>query len=431
MNTNESAKIKSQMSRREEMDVLVRQSSLGSVGGAGRMDVDVSSAPIVRLVNRVIDDAIERRASDIHIEPQEDELRVRFRVDGELVPQYGGFPLALRDTLTSRIKIMAHLDTTERRKPQDGRITHKHAGRDVDIRVSTMPLIHGESIVLRLLNGSREFLSLDELNFSEANEKMFRGWMHSPYGLILATGPVNSGKSTTLYAALSELNTKEKNIVTIEDPVECHLAGVNQMQVNQKVDLTFAAGLRAILRQDPDVCMVGEIRDEETAEIAVRAALTGRLLFTTLHTGNAIGAIFRLLDMGIAPYLLSAALSGIMAQRLVRRLCPHCRERYEVAPDSAEARILGEHYREGMTMYRNVGCDACGGEGYSGRLAIHELLTIGGAMRDAITHQHEYARVEAEAKRAGMVSLIEDGISKAERGETTLSEIGRVLYGEP
>lgn len=417
--------------QKPDIDTLIRQASMGrqNINAMNASSAAVQSAPIVKLVDGIIDEAIDMRASDIHIEPQTSFMRVRFRVDGELMSFRDEIPLNIKEMMTARIKIMAKLDTTERRKPQDGRITFRHDETDVDIRVSTMPTIDGESIVLRLLNGSRNLLKLDELDFSETNEKIFKAWCHKPYGLILNVGPVNSGKTTTLYAALSELNTPDKNIVTIEDPVEYYLTGVNQIQVNPKVDLTFANGLRAVLRQDPDVCMVGEIRDEETAEIAIRAAMIGRLIFTTLHTGNAVGSIFRLLDMGIKPYLLSAALLGVMAQRLVRRLCPYCKEQYEISSNTADALFMGRRFEHGMMAYRAVGCDKCNHTGYIGRMAIHEMLEISDDLRNAITYEHEYVKISDIAKKTNMVPLIDDGIEKIKCGKTSIAEVRRVLYG--
>lgn len=390
----------------------------------------VTDAPIVALVNHMIDEAIENHASDIHIEPIHEGIRIRMRIDGELFEWQKPLPLPMQAVLTARIKIMSQLDTTEHRLPQDGRISYKYKSEAVDIRVSTMPVMDGEKIVLRLLNGSRQLMKIAELDFSPRNEALFQRWSHMPYGLITACGPVNSGKTTSLYAALSELNTIRKNIVTIEDPIEYSLAGVNQIQVNSKINLTFAKGLRSTLRQDPDIIMVGEIRDEETAEIAIRAALTGRLLFTTLHTGDAVGAIFRLLDMGIVPYLLSASLIGIVAQRLVRRLCPACRKAYFVEEGSAEAIQLGKYFRPGIKLYQAIGCDACNCTGYKGRIAIHELLPITDALRTAIIKRQDLPAFRELAVESGMVSLFEDGIEKSIAGLTTLQEVRRIIYGE-
>lgn len=385
----------------------------------------VKAAPVVALADKIIKRAIERNASDIHIEPMKERLRVRYRIDGVLRDMYGGLPLRLKDVLLSRIKIMAKLDTTERRLPQDGRIAFGEGDAAVDIRVSTMPVLLGETAVLRLLSGARRLFHLDELGFSPENRRIFADWCRRPSGLILNSGPVNSGKTTTLYAALSELNTTEKNIVTIEDPVEYFLPGVNQIQVNTETKMTFARGVRSLMRQDFDVGMVGEIRDEETAEIAVRAAMTGRLLFSTLHTGSAVGAIYRMLDMGVKPYLLAASLLGIMAQRLVRRLCPDCREAYDAGEE--EMRFLLAHGCEKRRFFRARGCEKCHGTGYQGRMALHELLSVGSAVQRSIAKGGE--DLETLAKQAGMVSLAEDGIQKAAAGHTSLAEVGRVVYG--
>ena len=411
---------------------LVAQSLLGArqSGNINREAPNVSAAPIVTLVDHVIQTALALGASDIHIEPVADHVRIRLRIDGVLSEMPPPLPMELKDVLLARIKVMAHLDTTIHNLPQDGRITYRYQDTAVDVRVSTMPVMEGEKIVLRLLGGGLRLRRTEELDLSPKNLSLFQRWGHAPYGLILHVGPVNSGKTTSLYAALHLLNVPEKNIVTIEDPVEYYLPGVNQVQVNTKAGLTFATGLRSLLRQDPDICMVGEIRDEETAEIAVRAALTGRLLFTTLHTGRAAGAVFRLLDMGIKPYFLGAALLGICAQRLVRRLCPACREEYEIVPKSREAVFLGEEYRSGQMAFRARGCEKCRGTGYRGRLAIHELLPFSETIQAAVTAGEKLRVIEETAIREGMVSLRRDGIQKALAGQTTLEEIKRGLYGD-
>ena len=393
--------------------------------GPGTLLPSVKAAPVVVLADRIIREAVAMDASDIHIEPMKDCLRVRYRIDGVLRDMFGGLPLQLKDVLLSRIKIMAKLDTTERRLPQDGRIAFGEGASTVDIRVSTMPVLLGETAVLRLLSGARRLLNLDELGFSPKNRRMFAEWCRRPSGLLLCTGPVNSGKTTALYAALNELNTAEKNIVTIEDPVEYFLPGVNQIQVNTETKMTFARGVRSLMRQDFDIGMVGEIRDEETAEIAVRAAMTGRLLFSTLHTGSATGAVYRMLDMKVKPYLLASSLLGIMAQRLVRRLCPACREAYDVGEE--EQRFLSVHGCEQRRFYRPHGCEKCHGSGYRGRMALHELLPVNGAVRRAIARGSD--DLEALAKQSGMGSLAEDGIQKAAAGHTSLAEVRRVVYG--
>ncbi|MGP1585748.1 MAG: GspE/PulE family protein [Schwartzia sp. (in: firmicutes)] len=411
---------------------LVEQSLLGArhSGHISREAPNVSAAPIVTLVDRIIQTALTLGASDIHIEPVADHVRVRLRIDGVLSELPPSLPMELKDVLLARIKVMAHLDTTMHNLPQDGRITYRHRDMTVDVRVSTMPVMEGEKIVLRLLGGGLRLRRTEELDLSPSNLSIFHRWCRAPYGLILHVGPVNSGKTTSLYAALHLLNVPEKNIVTIEDPVEYYLPGINQVQVNTKAGLTFAAGLRSLLRQDPDICMVGEIRDEETAEIAVRAALTGRLLFTTLHTGRAAGAVFRLLDMGIKPYFLGTALLGICAQRLVRRLCPVCREEYEITPASREASLLGKAYRPGQRAFRARGCPACRGTGYRGRVAIHELLPFSENVQAAVAAGEKLRVIEETAIREGMVPLHQDGMQKVLAGQTTWDEIQRGLYGD-
>lgn len=398
-------------------------------GGRESFLSDGMAAPVVALVDDILREAMERRASDIHIEPNGNGLRVRFRVDGVLETAPAEIPHELSDMLLSRIKVMAKLKTTEHYIPQDGRFTWNGSGTEVDVRVSTMPVIKGESIVLRLLTGAREFRTIEELGFLPENERQFREWCGVPYGLLILCGPVNSGKTTTLYAALHALNTESRNIVTIEDPVECRIQGINQMQINSRTELTFAKGLRALLRQDPDVCMVGEIRDEETAEAAVRAALGGRLLFTTLHTDSAVGAVFRLLDMGIPSYLLAAALLGIVAQRLVRRLCPECREPFEVMEGTREAALLGGAFHQGVRLWRAKGCEACRHTGYQGRIAVHELLRITPAVRQAVVDRADRGGLKKLAEEEGLVSLFSDAVQKALAGETSMDEIGRVIHG--
>ena len=387
--------------------------------------------PIIEFVNTLLELAMEMRATDVHIEPNGGEVRIRFRVDGDLSETHGPLPFKVHAFLIARLKVMAHLDTIERRLPQDGRILYEPqaGGPPIDIRISTMPLLEGEKAVLRLLDTSHKLLDIGQLDFSAENEQIFRRLCHSPGGLILAAGPVNSGKTTALYAALQELNTINRNIVTIEDPVEYHLQGINQIQVNAKTGLSFAIGLRSILRQDPDIVMVGEIRDEETAEIAVRAALTGHLLLSTLHTGNAAGVLFRLLDMGIAPYLLTASLRGVLAQRLVRRICPECREAWTVSPELQHGNVFLRGFA-GQTLYRGRGCAACGGTGYHGRLALQELLVVDDELRRAVLAGSEQSSIETMLRGKGRKSLWEDGREKVMKGLTTWEEVTRVIYGD-
>ena len=406
---------------------LVQSVRTGSASRALPRQGEPGRVPVVEFVDRMIAEALRLRASDIHIEPFEGAVRIRYRVDGSLLETHAPIPREVHAFLLARLKVMAHLESVERRVAQDGRISYMppEGGEAVDLRLATLPLLAGEKAVLRILNRSHALLSVGNLGFSVQNEMLFRRLCHQPGGMVLITGPVNSGKTTTLYAALSEINTPERNIMTIEDPPEYRIEGVNQIQVNKKTGMTYAAGLRAMLRSDIDEIVLGEIRDAETAEMAVRAALTGHLLFSTLHTKDALGAVFRLLDMGVPAYLLAAALTGVVAQRLVRRLCPHCREPSEEAlPAWAEgASSTGR-------LWRAAGCAACGGTGFSGRLALQELLVVDAALQQAIVHRAGLEEMRELARRQGMRTLAEDGIEKALQGRTTLSEVVRVLYGE-
>ncbi|WEM42182.1 type II secretion system ATPase GspE [Photobacterium sp. DA100] len=379
-------------------------------------------APIIKLINAMLAEAIKEAASDIHIETFEKVLSIRFRVDGVLrevlQPSRKLSPL-----LVSRIKVMARLDIAEKRVPQDGRISLRIGGRAVDVRVSTMPSSHGERVVLRLLDKNATRLDLYSLGMTEANHANFRHLIERPHGIILVTGPTGSGKSTTLYAGLQELNGKERNILTVEDPIEFDIDGIGQTQVNPKVDMTFARGLRAILRQDPDVVMVGEIRDLETASIAVQASLTGHMVMSTLHTNTAVGAITRLRDMGIEPFLVSSSLLGVLAQRLVRTLCSTCREPYEA--DSEQKKLFGMPAEESLTLYHAKGCDACNNKGYRGRTGIHELLLIDDQVQELIHGEAGEMAIE-KAIRAHTPSIRDDGLAKVKAGITTLEEVMRV-----
>jgi type IV pilus assembly protein PilB len=404
-----------------------RQGQGGSRPNGSLQSMD--HAPTVALVNQLINDAIEAGASDIHLEPLDIVVRIRLRIDGELYEMHEPLPLTVHAFLVSRIKIMAELDIMERRFPQDGRILYTYNERNVDIRVSTMPMMDGENVVLRLLNTAQRFRQLSEIAFSDKNERMFHKICHRPDGVVILSGPVNSGKSSTLYAVLNDLNTPTKNIVTLEDPVEYRIQGVNQIPVNLKNNLSFSVGLRSILRLDPNIIMVGEIRDGETAGLAVRAALTGHLLFTTLHAGDCVHAVLRLLDMGVAPYLLSAALQAILSQRLVRRICPYCKTSYRIDKDSVEALFLEDSYRQGSMLYKGTGCESCHYTGYRGRLALHELLPVTDEIRQAITERKSLRELEAAALAAGMITMRQDGIEKALEGSTTLEEVIRVIYG--
>lgn len=378
-------------------------------------------APIIRLINALLSEAIRLSASDIHIEAFEKRLSVRMRVDGmlrEIVqPRRELAPL-----LVSRIKVMAKLDIAEKRVPQDGRISLRLAGREVDVRVSTLPANHGERVVMRLLDKQAGRLDIGHLGLQATDHKRLRDLIHKPHGIILVTGPTGSGKTTTLYASLTELNDNSRNILTVEDPIEYQLEGIGQTQVNTKVDMTFARGLRAMLRQDPDVVMVGEIRDTETAEIAVQASLTGHLVLSTLHTNTAVGAVTRLQDMGIEPFLLASSLLGVVAQRLVRVLCASCRQ--GVTADEEECALLGVSPQFAPTIYRPVGCEKCNFNGYRGRLGIYELVVVDDNMRRLI-HSHA-GEHELEAHARTMSSSIRaDGIRKVLKGVTTLEEVVR------
>lgn len=357
-----------------------------------------SEGQSVDFVDDLLKMAVSRRASDIHIEPMQDKTRIRLRVDGMLLVLCD-LPKSHQDGVVSRIKVLGEMDITEKRLPQDGHLEKAIENRLIDLRISTMPTVHGEKVVVRILDKTTTFSSLDKLTFTDENLTAYRNLFRSPHGIVLVTGPTGSGKSTTLYATLNELNKPETNIITIEDPVEYQLEGVNQIALNTKAGLTFANGLRAIVRQDPDIIMVGEIRDEETARIAVQAALTGHLVFSTLHTNSAVGAITRLLDMGIEPYLLASCLRGVVAQRLVRRVCSKCGA---------------------------CGCEDCFGTGYNGRLAVQEVMTVNEEIRHLITNRAGENDILAAAERNGFVSLYDDGVKKVLAGATTLTELLRI-----
>ncbi len=379
-------------------------------------------APIIKLINAMLGEAIKEGASDIHIETFENQLVVRFRVDGVL-REILRPNRKLSSMLVSRIKVMAKLDIAEKRVPQDGRITLRIAGRAVDVRVSTMPSSHGERVVLRLLDKNNARLNLEDLGMTKNNRGHFSSLIRKPHGIILVTGPTGSGKSTTLYAGLSEINSRDRNILTVEDPIEFDLPGIGQTQVNPRVDMTFARGLRAILRQDPDVVMVGEIRDIEPAQIAVQASLTGHLVLSTLHTNTAAGAITRLEDMGIEPFLLSSSLLAVLSQRLVRTLCTECKKPH--SPDAQEKEVLGISANESLTIYTPHGCAACNQTGYRGRTGIHELLIVDEKIREMM---HEGVGEQAIEKhiRHTTPSIREDGCRKVLAGITALEEVLRV-----
>ena len=383
-------------------------------------------APIIRLINAILGEAIAENASDIHIETFEKRLVIRFRVDG-ILREVVQPKRELAALLVSRIKVMAKLDIAEKRIPQDGRISLRVGGREVDIRVSTLPSANGERVVLRLLDKQAGRLTLRHLGMNEQDRDHLEQAVKKPHGIILVTGPTGSGKTTTLYAALTTLNDRTRNILTVEDPIEYHLEGIGQTQVNTKVDMTFARGLRAILRQDPDVVMVGEIRDQETADMAVQASLTGHLVLSTLHTNSAIGAVTRLVDMGVEPFLISSSLLGVLAQRLVRVLCNDCKRAY--VADAAECELLGASLAEAPTLYHAEGCEQCRGLGYRGRTGIYELVLFDDALRTMV---HTRASEQDMLRHARVLgpSIRDDGLRKVREGVTTIEEVLRVTREE-
>ncbi len=383
-------------------------------------------APVIKLVNLIIMQAVKDGASDIHIEPEEDALKVRFRVDGVLHEMFSP-PKHLESALLSRVKILAGIDISEKRKPQDGRFNIKVENRNVDLRVSTFPTIYGENLVIRILDKGAVLVDLDKLGFSKDTKKQFEASIRRPHGIILVTGPTGSGKTTTLYSALTTIDTEEKNIITVEDPVEYHLGRIRQSQMNPKAGLTFASGLRSILRQDPDVIMVGEIRDKETAEIAVQAALTGHLVFSTLHTNDASGALTRLVDMGVEPFLISSSVIGILAQRLVRVICKKCKQSY--APSEEVLKGLGiiERVKE---LFKGKGCNACKDTGYKGRIGIFELLVVNEEIKKMIVDKASSSAIKKKIIEMGMKTLRDDGMDKALKGITTADEVIKATQEE-
>jgi type IV pilus assembly protein PilB len=394
--------------------------------GARTTEEDEGDAPLVRLVTRLFSDALEARASDIHLEPRPSGLRVRFRVDG-ILRTVADHPPHLCAPITSRMKILARMDIAEKRKPQDGRIGLKIKGREIDVRASILPSSHGESLVLRLLDRSSSLIGLRELGLQEDDYKTFQRLIRRPNGIVLVTGPTGSGKTTTLYAALSELNRPDIKIITAEDPVEYHMRGINQVQVNPRIELSFARVLKAMLRSAPNVILVGEIRDLETAEIAIQASLTGHLVFSTLHTNDAPGALTRLVDMGVKPFLVSAAVHAVMAQRLVRKLCSQCAETFK--PEVGELRALGLDARlvGDKPLRRARGCRACEGTGYRGRLGLFEILELDDHLRELVFRGASLEDLRSAALSARRLKpLIEDGALKVLQGQTTTSEVLRV-----
>jgi type IV pilus assembly protein PilB len=385
-------------------------------------------APIVKLVNSVIAQSVDDSASDIHFEPQAKELVVRFRIDGVL-HEIMSIPRRMQSGVLSRLKIMADLDIAERRVPQDGRIGLVVGGKPIDMRVATLPTVYGEKVVMRLLDKSNVMLDLEDLGFAEKALKRFRKSFTKPYGAILVTGPTGSGKSTTLYAALNILNSSEKNIITVEDPVEYRLTGINQVQVNTRAGMTFAAALRSILRCDPDIVMIGEIRDRETAMIAVESALTGHLVLSTLHTNDAPGALSRLTEMGIEPFLTSSAVDAVLAQRLSRRLCSSCKEPFTATREMLRKNDFPAEVcdRDDVVLYRAKGCSRCNNTGYKGRLGLYEVMVVSEAIRRLTVERKSADEIGRVAAAEGMKSLREDGIDKVLLGMTSVEEIARVI----
>lgn len=385
-------------------------------------EITDEASPIVRLVNQMIQQAVHLKASDIHVDPGESDVVIRYRIDGVLRTERH-LPKQMQGFITARLKIMAKLNIAERRLPQDGRIKLQFDLKMVDIRVSSLPTMHGEKIVLRLLDLSTGVKPVEQLGFDRKNAVWFREMIEQPYGILLITGPTGSGKTTTLYSALNLLNTESANVITIEDPVEYQLQGVNQVQVNPGIGLTFASGLRSILRQDPNIVMVGEIRDDETAEIAVRASLTGHLVLSTIHTNDAVSTVMRLRDMGIEPYLIASSLIGIVAQRLVRRICSDCKESY--TPTDQEKIVLESHGLDVQVLHRGKGCGNCNNTGYRGRVAIQEVLKIDQTLRRIITEGAAIEEIRNAAKDQEMVTLMNDGLHKVVEGITTVQEVMR------
>ena len=415
--------------QKDEDDLI----ELGSLSGQDLEDAEVAQqASVVRLVNEILSEAIDTRASDIHIEAQEKGIKIRYRIDGVLQKQATPPEMnQFRAAIVSRLKIMAKLNIAEKRVPQDGRIKLRVKGREVDIRVSIIPMLHGEGVVMRVLDKENLRFSLADIGMPENVYLRFQNLIRLPHGIVLVTGPTGSGKTTTLYSALSEIKDEETKIITTEDPIEYQLEGINQIQVHNKVGLTFAASLRSILRHDPDVVLVGEIRDLETAENATQASLTGHLVFSTLHTNDSAGAFMRLCDVGVEPFLVSSTVEGIMAQRLVRVLCPECRE-----PDLRNRADFPEDFPyermrdNGSTAYRPAGCPSCRGSGYRGRMGIYELLTSNDEVRDLATSRAPSNEIKKAARRGGMETLREDGWKKALEGITSIDEVLRVTKAD-
>ena len=415
---------------------LVKETETGEeVLDLDRLATDSEMSPIIKLVDTIIYNAMESRASDIHIETRDTDVQVKYRIDGALYAKVDPIDITFHQTLISRIKVMSELDIAERRVPQDGRFRVRYKGRTVDFRVSIMPTVHGEDAVIRILDKEQineEFRNLDlnVVGFGEENLRKFRRYIAEPYGMVLVTGPTGSGKTTTLYAALNEIRNEEDKIITIEDPVEYQLHGITQIPVNEKKGLTFARGLRSILRHDPDKIMVGEIRDTETAQIAIQSALTGHLVFTTVHANNVIDVIGRFLNMGVEPYNFVSSLNCVLAQRLVRMLCEVCKRHYRPTDEELIESGLRPDEQRGRTFYLSVGCDACNHTGYRGRTAIHELLDLTDNIREMIVERRPGSEVRRSAESEGLTSLRESALQKVFSGVSTLHEINRVTFVE-
>src|SRR5579875_974357 len=411
----------------EELDDLTSTLAAEETEDLASLDEVVEDAPIVKFVNLLITQAVQDRASDIHIEPTERDLRVRFRIDGVL-HEVMRSPRNIQSGVISRLKIMADMNIAERRVPQDGRMSVTVNGKKVDLRVASLPTVWGEKVVMRILDTSTALLTLSDLGFAEDNYARYSASFTKPYGMILVTGPTGSGKSTTLYATINIISSVEKNVITVEDPVEYRLPGINQIQTNVKAGLTFASALRTILRADPDIVLIGEIRDHETAQIAIEAALTGHLVLSTLHTNDAPSAVNRLIEMGIEPFLVGSALDCVLAQRLARRLCEKCKEPYMPTPQSLrEAKFPWRDGEPLPTLYRAVGCAACSKTGYKGRIALHEVMTVTEEIERLAVERASAEAIGRVAREQGMVTLREDGLRKVAAGVTTLEEIFRVV----
>ena len=400
-------------------------SNLDDLSELERGSLDINAAPIVKLIKSIFDSAVSMNSSDIHIEPEEEKMRVRFRIDGVL-QEILSTDIRPHNSVVNRIKILSGMNISEKRLPQDGRILHDSGGMPIDMRVSSMPTNHGEKIVIRLLNRANFMVDKKSLGFSDKDEAIFEKFLKTPYGIIIVTGPTGSGKTTTLYSMLNELNNNKKNIITLEDPIEFDIKGISQTQVNTEAGLFFSNGLRSILRQDPDIVMVGEIRDGETADIAIRAALTGHLVLTTLHTNNAVGSIPRLIDMGIEAFLLSSSLIGIISQRLVRKICPKCKVEYKATED--EKKLLGVSLEEEITLYKGEGCTNCMQSGYRGRTGIFEVLEVSREIRKLIDEGASGDDINDLALSQGFQGIFLDGKKKVLEGVTTVEELIRAAY---